>query len=484
MSRGEPQHRALFIDDEHVTRMTGLKRTVHQPAPHADNPVLAPEAPWELGLLSHIGQVIFDEAHGEFRYWYLAKPPPDAVIDGRRPEGVRSLLCLATSDDGLRWRRPSLGQVEFNGSRANNIVRIGSVNCEGAAVLPDLADPDPRRRYKALFWEHGSGGMKKRDDGLVLWADGGSDGIWVAFSPDGIDWTNDEGSPVLRTWSDSPHSVVIDPRTGRYVGYGRFGFGRSIARIESDDFRHWSAPQLVLEPDEREPAGPFPDTQFYGMPVDLYEGLYVGALWIYREGTDGTIDTQLASSRDGIRWTRVADRQTFLPLGLRNGPADGMVRAAASYIVRGDRIFIYYGQTNGPHAGPKFPRESIRRLHKESIALGILRRDGFVSLDAGDEEGYVLTRPNQFGDSTSLHLNVAVADGGGCTVAVCDTWGSADPRAVAGEFPGFARSEPIADDRLDIEARWPDAQLAQLRGHHGRLRIHLRNAKLFSYWLS
>lgn len=30
---------------------------------------------------------------------------------------------------------------------------------------------------------------------------------------------------------------------------------------------------------------------------------------------DGTIDTQLACSRDGIRWQRVGARETFLPLG-------------------------------------------------------------------------------------------------------------------------------------------------------------------------
>lgn len=31
-----------------------------------------------------------------------------------------------------------------------------------------------------------------REDGLVLWASGGTDGMWVAFSPDGIHWTNYE----------------------------------------------------------------------------------------------------------------------------------------------------------------------------------------------------------------------------------------------------------------------------------------------------
>ena len=56
-------------------------------------------------------------------------------------------------------------------------------------------------------------------------------------------------------------------------------------------------------------------TQIYGMPINIYEGIYLGMIWVYREGVDGTIDTSLAMSRDGINWQRVLDRQTFLTLG-------------------------------------------------------------------------------------------------------------------------------------------------------------------------
>ena len=100
--------------------------------------------------------------------------------------------------------------------------------------------------------------------------------------------------------------MLYDPRIKKYVGFSRFGFGRWLARSESRDFIHWSAPQLVLECDEADG----PRTQIYGAGVDLYEGVYLAMIWIYREGGDGTIDTQLATSRDGIQWTRVGDRAT------------------------------------------------------------------------------------------------------------------------------------------------------------------------------
>ena len=31
-------------------------------------------------------------------------------------------LCVAVSDDGIQWHKPSLGIATFNGSRANNIL--------------------------------------------------------------------------------------------------------------------------------------------------------------------------------------------------------------------------------------------------------------------------------------------------------------------------------------------------------------------------
>ncbi len=124
-------------------------------------------------------------------------------------------------------------------------------------------------------------------------------------------WTPHAGNPALNKYCDTNQNVVYDPRIRRYVGFSRFGFGRRLARSESDDFVHWSPPELVLECDVADGPG----TQIYGAGVDLYEGVYLAMIWIYREGGDGKIDTQLATSRDGIRWTRVANRATWLNLG-------------------------------------------------------------------------------------------------------------------------------------------------------------------------
>ena len=53
-----------------------------------------------------------------------------------------------------------------------------------------------------------------------------------------------------------------------------------MARAESADCINFSQPKLVFECDEIDEEG----TQFYGMPINLYEGLYLGMTWIYPKG--------------------------------------------------------------------------------------------------------------------------------------------------------------------------------------------------------
>ena len=176
------------------------------------------------------------------------------------------------------------------------------------------------------------------------------------------------------------------------------------ARAESSDAIHFSTPERVFECDTIDEEG----TQIYGMPINIYEGIYLGMIWVYREGVDGTIDTSLAMSRDGINWQRVLDRQTFLSLGQVGSWEDGMVRISQNFVIHGDHIYFYYGGVNGPHTGRKF--KQVERKHTSMLGLATLRRDGFVSLDAGETEGSMLTKPLTR-NSGELHLNVDASQG-------------------------------------------------------------------------
>lgn len=466
-----PRH--LFLDDAEIDSLHGLRRTINQPDWDPETPILRPERPWEMGGISQYGTVLYDEEDEEFRFYYLTHAGSGGyeakmvTMGGKQWLANRTLVGYATSRDGVNWERPNLGQVDFEGSTDNNLLAIGAINVEGTGIVYEPEDPDPDRRYKAIFWEHGSGEVVTREDGLVLWAGGGRDGMWVAFSPDGIHWTNHEKNPVGPS-SDTSHYVVKDPATGHYRAYGRFApkGGRVIGCMTSRDFTDWSDGVLVLAPDEHEIAGPEATTEFYGMSVGLYEGLYIGGVWVYRSGTDGCIDTQLAVSRDGLAWERVAERQVFMPVGPAGGMSDGMVRTTANYIVRGDEIYIYYGMVNGPHSGPKHPGREIKRSHPGMVGLARLRRDGWVSLDAGADGGTVITTPSAIASDT-LHVNVD-ASRGELRASLIDSRGEPVP-GCEGALTG---------DHLDGAISWTGPAPATA----ARIRFELRDAKLFSYW--
>jgi hypothetical protein len=461
--------RQLFLDDVGIEKLTGLKPVVHPPTRHPKNPLITADTKWERGCQVY-GTAIFDEQRQKFRMWYLTGPRDRGLkplkVDGVERPPHTTLVAYAESGDGIHWNKPNLGQFPYDGSKKNNLLKIGRWNAEGISVLFDPREKDTKRRWKAIYWDHGSGGWEPRNGKPFAMA-GPHDGIHVAFSPDGIHWTPSKHNPVLKVYSDTNQVVLFDPNIEKYVAFGRFGFGRRLARSESSDFEKWSEPKLVLQCDAQDG----PQTQIYGTGIDLYEGLYLGMIWIYREGGDGKIDTQLAVSRDGIRWNRVGDRATWLKLGPDDSWEGGMARSVERIIRRGNQLYIYYCGVHGPHTGPDFRK--VVRKHSVAIGLVTLRRDGFVSLEAGDKTGTLLTKPFQL-PSGQLRVNAKAKSQGRITLALCDKSGK--------PIKEFSESKPVTGDVIEGTIRWSREIPESLRGETVRLRFAIRNANLFSYW--
>ena len=126
------------------------------------------------------------------------------------------LLAYAESTDGSTWTKPTIGTVELDGSKDNNIVyglnvaRGRSVN--SACVFRDPTG-GPNDRYKLLYRD-------PQDDVPHLYG---------AVSPDGLHWeTLDE--PLIPNYFSDTHNVVgYDPRRGQYVAYVRGWTGSSAA---------------------------------------------------------------------------------------------------------------------------------------------------------------------------------------------------------------------------------------------------------------
>ncbi|MCA9110902.1 MAG: hypothetical protein KDA52_13210, partial [Planctomycetaceae bacterium] len=202
--------RQLFLDDVGVASLDRVRRVVNPPTRHPENPLLVPDTPWERGCQIY-GTAYFDEQAQLFKLWYLTGPKDRGVkplkLDGYERAPHTTMAAYAESTDGVHWVKPKLGILPYDGDTQNNLLGVGKYNCEGISVLHDLHDPDPARRWKCAYWDHGSGGWEVRN-GAPFCMGGPEDGWHVAFSPDGIHWTRYDGNPVIEAYCDTNQNVL------------------------------------------------------------------------------------------------------------------------------------------------------------------------------------------------------------------------------------------------------------------------------------
>ncbi|HJZ90138.1 MAG TPA: hypothetical protein VKE40_04650, partial [Gemmataceae bacterium] len=122
------------------------------------------------------------------------------------------------------------------------------------------------------------------------------------------------------------------------------------------------------------------------------------------------------------------------------------------------------------------PGEGNKRDGGGSTGLMVLRRDGFASLDAGESGGTLTTRPMKF---TGKHLFVnAAAKEGELTSEVVDERGN--PIKGLSAVDGV----PVRADKTKQAVAWKQANIGAAAGQVVRFRFHLKNARLFSFWVS
>ncbi len=469
--------RQLFLDDYGIASISGLLRTMHPPA--KKGAVIRPNLDRGETALQTRSAPAWDPEANVFKLWLITSST------------FHSGTTYVESEDGLHWRKPALGQQQVNGSSNNNFVTVDP-QLEWPAnamenVLRDADDPDPSRRYKALGHCYGR-------EPLV--------------SPDGIHWRRLEVPPIP---SSDESNLSYDPYTHTFIatlkdagGGGRYG--RSAWLSTSADFQRWTEPRLLFEADDldqqlgrgniearladptRQPLA-YDDparysVQVYNMGLFRYEGLYIGLPTMYHETGQAPDDhggfhqVQLVCSRDLRHWERLGERRPFLdssPLGA--GAYDLTCIIGPSWpVVRGEELCFYYTGLKyyGGEVDERFTRPEFNVLPRDpdkgAICLAVLRRDGFISLDAGDRPGTLLTQPFRLTGKT-LFVNVDAAKGA-LRAEVLD---------AAGDV--VAASEPLEGERTRAQVEWRQGDLADLQGEQVSLRFTLRNAHFYSYWL-
>lgn len=444
----------LFVDDHLIDETRNVERTFHPFRKHPDNPVLTRTEPWERAVYIY-GTVLPTEDGDGYRMWYQTLGTE-----------LRTVL-YATSPDGLAWDKPELGLREWEGSTANNMIFQRPHGNEIVSIIHTPWDPDPEKRYKILNHDE--------------------QGFWAAYSPDGIHITDAPNNPVFTQGGDVAQ-FLWDFHRGHYVGYVKNiahvaeQRRRVVGHIASHDVEQWPDPHLVLVPDvvdDRWAApGTVERTHFYGMSAFNYESMMLAFLWIFRsddvEGYfDGPVHTELVASRDGIRWTRQdGDRVPMIDVGPPGSWDAGQLYTATQPLVVGDEVWVYYGACPTGHGSERWVG-----LDNMDCAIGLatLRKDGFASIDAGREVGYLTTKPLE-GLTGELFLNYRCGPGGYIRVELLDRDGY--------PIPGYRAFEcdVIREDSTEELVSWAArSELPRRDDEPIRLRFMMRNASLYSF---
>ncbi len=450
--------RQLFLDDALIARLENVTRHVHQAVKHPNNPLIGPDHPWERtpireGCPFHI--VRRDEKSGRFRMWYAG------YTSYTLPSGVRVRYpaCYAESLDGITWTKPALGLFEYEGSKANNIV-IPAGNLYGLIDEPN--DPDPTRRYKGIVWH---------EPKYVP-----CEGYYLYTSPDGIHWKRERAEPIALSKNGEQPGIgdtslfKWDRMLGRYVCDVKILFRgptfRCRAIMESDDLIHWTRPRMTIYPDGLDDA----DSQIYGHMGFCYESMWIGFLRVMHQRKVSYKQTtvELTASRDGRHWTRVGRREEFIPLGKPDAWDAHYHDPSTEPILVGDAIWIYYRSTRSG-------KSTDKQTH--CVGLATLRRDGFVSLDAGEKPGTIVTRPLTF-DGRALFVNADAGEGGYVKAAV--------RRRGDKDLPpyGLGTCRPVTGDQMAACVTWDGKDaIERPSGESLRLVFELKNARLYSFWI-
>lgn len=465
----------FFLDDGLIERMSGLERRFHPAVKRGvvkDN-----EMPWETSSGGNYVQVFKegDQWHMYYSgvYWRRNRER----TDGDTAQEYRCLVCYATSQDGLKWTRPIIGRIEaptaaeggWNGrqygvgaSRENNAVIEGQIS---------TGYYDSRRQLGKPVILCVSGDFFMSDD-------------WKNFEPVGT-------RPPRRNIQGLLFNE-IDRRWEVYTqGVKGPEFPRMIGRQLSPDLKTWTS-EPVIRPDEKDHRLPTDYDEFMAMSVRREPGMTIGFITVFHGDRThprycapggyawrkGTCDVQLACTRDGKTWTRVADRKTWIPHGLEEHAYDRLVMLGSGGVRNADELWFYYEAWDGDHLthdanGKVFYPDG--RLRVGRVALATIRLDGYVSLHAGDAEGVLTTTPFTLGPA-KLFVN-ASAVGGHIRVEVLD---NAD-RPV----DGFTAAEctPVSADNVHSAVTWAGKTLGSLGGKVVRLRFLLNNCDLYTFSL-
>jgi hypothetical protein len=311
--------------------------------------------------------------------------------------------------------------------------------------------------------------------------------------------------------SQDEHNLSFDKKDHLFIGtVKRSGpYGRSHAIVTSRDFEHWTDHGVIFHADELDQElgrkhiegymnGPtlyreagkdldwrWHNVDMYNVGVFRYEGLFIAMPAMFHRFGPVVNQEQrpqyaftffpLLCSRDLDKWEHVGNRQPFIgPSPVGPGAYDlAKNQPPSSPVIRGDELWFYY---NGLKYSGWNPKPKYQDPDRSAVCLAVLRRDGFVSLDAA-AAGSIITKPIRIPAETQRLLVNLDAPQGELRAAILNTSGQ--------PVEGFAINQcvPVIGDQPRAAVTWEGKpNLSVLAGQDIQIRFRLKNASFYSFW--
>ncbi|MDQ7817955.1 MAG: LamG-like jellyroll fold domain-containing protein [Melioribacteraceae bacterium] len=477
----------LFIDDALLAKYDGSEFNVNPP---------------------RMAECVIDKINGPFRKHLNVVEDEDGLL--RLYAGVENdYLAVWISKDGVNWETPDLPNGKYK--NRTNIVIHGSTGM-GIVFIDPNAPPEEKWKYlsgydeKGIFIFTSSDGYNfKRIKTAVLpfWPGSQSDIFYDeqqqkyvahhrADFATGIsgstqrEFVRTETTDLLSPWPFNPVTQQDGLNLSKVkrvknllpfyldngpLSPGGFGNDYPVAFGAIDGFDPTDTDVYVAKA-MKYPWAPdtyiaFPTIYFH------YKNSFPETRSIlnekkYQRGS-GPLETQLAVSRDGRNWKRLA-RPVYIGTGKHDGRTVNTAYIAHGMVRRGNEIWQYYFGESQYHSSHVTDPEG------RGVYRVIQRLDGFVSLDSPyEKEAVVKTKPFTF-EGNRLTLNIDTDAAGYAQAGFADETGK--------PVEGFSVDDCIYinGDFLETEVEWLNKgkDISSLQGKTLQLVFRMRGSKLYS----
>ena len=417
---------ALAVDLASFRDLRGVRWVVNHARKHPANPLLMPGRPGAHDDLKVFNRGCVLHDGGAFRMWYTCANNPRCLERVHRQYAVWQdimRVAYAESEDGLHWRKPRLGLVEYDGSRDNNIVphlwRL-------PIIVKTDRSPVAGEPYVTTEQE------RQISDERAL----------LQTSADGIHWHTQPAQrryPLSRPWYFEQDCLLYDETAGLWRGYGSYGPAakrRTAGMLTSPDLVHWEGypENPIIDPLQ------MPEPHIHDLVVWQECGLYVGLLQVAQFVHADQF--ALVISHDGVHFSRPDPTGLFLSSGGRGEWDPGYLLIAAAPVAVGDEWWLYYGGAMRDLSHEPYLDVYFTRL---ACGLATVRRGGYAHFEAIREEPGFVTLPLP---QTDRPLTLSCNATGPIRAAVVGSDGQARPGY------GLDDCVPTRGDGLTLPLRW------------------------------